>query len=346
MAGERSFSPEEKHVFETLFNTHDFEKLKEIEKRPQDFWLERKEHLDGATISHEEFCAIYTEKAKNCLQERIAQARHQPWFHQDINTISSILESHLEKDDPLFKDMQLGLYSLACDYMLTPDDIELQAMQSFPLMTITIHAMIPALRPLSWQKIQDKKRWLTPPDGKFAIFDSLVMLGQNCYLCAAAEDFKRWAHFTAHFGQLRGSFNTLNHDNIHAEMQERIILELSKVGISGEAYFQQCYNPTNLTTNNLIGLCQQTLGCFCNFHEEPSNNEAFKPGDINSLLFPTAPGLLDEGFLNIVPYFAQIPPDYDWKTKPLPFVPLDSTAVHKTLLDWRDQYCSFGRTLL
>ena len=366
MASERSFSFEEKQLFDTLFNTHNFEKLKEIEKNPGKFWHERQERLGRTTMSHEDFCAIYTEKAKNSLQKRIAQTQHEPtyhpvdnkhlwairtppkelWFHPDINVISATLESYLEKDDPLFQDMQLQLYSLACDYMSTPTDSGLFGIKTEDRVRTMIKVFIPRLRPLSSQTLQNKKRWLTTTNGKCAIFDKLVMLGQDRYLCTTPEDYDQWAYFSTRFDQFRGSFDASHYKNLQAQSQERVTTELERIGISGQKYFQLCYSPENLITNNLVELCRQTLGCFCNFHEEPFDTKAWCPNDRQSLLFPTATDLLDEGLLEIVPYLAQIPPDYDWKTKPLPFVRLSQEKVHRTLLDWRDQYCSAGKGFL
>ena len=363
----RSFSVNEKELFDKLFNTHDFDKLLEIERNPGKFWREKQEHLAHATMSHEDFCAIYTEKAKDCLQYRIAQAQNDPvfqsehselfanlvgtlnprnlWF-KDRDSINAILKNSLEENNPLFKDMQLQLYSLACDYMLTPTIPEGIGIKEKGSTILLIELLTPQLRPLSSQTLQNKKRWLTTTNGKCAIFDKLVMLGQNRYLCVAPENIHCWCCFTARTGEFKGGFDTPHYNNVQAEKQERITKELEKVGISRQEYFQKCYNPENLTTNNLIGLCQQTLGCFCNFYEEPFDTRSWRSGDKQSLLFPTSTGLLDGDLYRIIPYLAQIPPDYDWQTKPLPYSGLSLKQHHSTLLSWRDQYCSAGLKLL
>ena len=341
----RSFSREERGAFDTLFGTHSFAKITEIAERPTDFWFERKEYLNQATIPHEEFCAIYTQKAQEFLTKKIAHSVNKPWF-QNIDLLEEVLQRHLAPSEPFYTDLRLHLYTLACDFMHLPSRFNGNGVATEQGTGIMLTRNIQAMQPLVSSNLQKKKKWFICPSGKFAIFDSMVMRHQGDYLCAAQSTFENWLHFKSHYGLFYGCRGVVNHDNLHAERQENIANELFRVGISAQEHFNACYSPIKLVTHNLIGLCQQTLGCFCNFHEEPATLNSFIPGDKQSLLFPTGAQLTDEGFLDIVPCFSHVPPDHDWKKKPLPFTQESMSKTHDSLLRWRNKYCSAGLKFL
>ena len=345
LGASRTFTHQEEHVFDTLFSTHNFEKITEIEERPGNFWYERKDYLDGATIPHEEFCTIYTQKAQQCLKNQMVKA-HRPSWLKDPSTLDDLLTDLANPKEHFHPDLRLYLHAVVCDYMHTPNKTKFTNIKTERGIRKILHEYKQNLQKVVTPSLQKKKKWLTLPDGKFSIFDSMVMLTQGYYLCAAKESFDLWLNFSSHYDYFNGSLGVINHDNVHAEKQEELAKALSAWGISMQAYRCLCHNPTNLVTNNLVGLCQQTLGCFCNFHEEPSGKDAFTPESPKSLIFPNANALLDDGFLDIVPCFSHVPPGHDWKIAPLSFVQEDARTTHATLLRWRDQYCSAGNRFL
>ena len=342
----RYFDTEEGHAINAIFGTRSAQEAKTIEANPGEFWHERAGKLKDDAITHQEFCHIYIKDAQEHIAKKIAQSGQRPWFAEP-SAIEELIIEGTDDRDPFFLELMTFSHALACDHTNDPNDANRMVAKSVESMQIFIEDMKTFLTNNRVTKdLQDKQRWLVVPEGQFSMFDSMVMLGQGFYLGSVYDDPNLRMHSYAHNNSFYGWLGALNHDSLHAHKQNILAQELLKFSISAQEYINACFAPTNLVANDLVSLGQQTLGCFCNFHEEPSVNGAFSPEDKQSLLFPMSPVLSDDGFLRIVPYFSHVPKNHNWWVQPLPAVNEPALRTHATLLRWRAQYCSAGLQFL
>ena len=339
----RELSKEEAYAFRSLYGTDDMATLIAIEKDPQKFWREREAALmkKGATLSHLEFCEKLVQEAQKCLLERLPSLEGGKRFSE----IDDMIEGLLPKISPLWPNIRARYYAFLCDEVHKSRSEAVFASQETLAGKVqsTIDHSLKMTGPYN-----AKVCWKISKDGQFSVLDYLILRSKGYYLCGAPTNVQDWFGFSVHAGALEGWEGLLMHDSYSHSLQAYTVdYSLRKFRISGQAYFNQCCNPEEFVSDDLIAVSQKIQGVFYQFHELPSINFSFETSHVNSLIFPKSVQLTDSGFLDITPYFMNVPLGYDWHENPLrgPSQDLSRSTVHKALLGWRAQYCFFGLEL-
>ena len=338
----RTLSNEEGHAFLSLYNTTDMQELMNIENNPQEHWHKRKHALlEGPerAMTHKEFCEKRVQDAQEYLAQKYAQSQDKPWFVENDEAIDDILTEFINEEHFCFPHARVTLYALACDYSYNPEKApfhlnDLSRLKNFSEFAIN-----------RWSPISDvcnkKMLWTVSPKGFFAMFDSLVVQSEGFNLGSAASSIPAWCASGSHGGIFFGAYKALYHDcEAHTYRQNLWGKALQQYGISEQDICNACNNPEALAANNIVTLSQQVQGRFYHFHEIPSLS--YKPQELpcHRLLFPQESLLTDPGFLDITPYFADVPITHDWRKNPLPKAQWTDprTTTHAKLLHWSDVY--------
>ena len=377
-AGEPELSPNVADALESIWGVRDIPSLFRIAENPQVFWHERaKELLEGPTraITHLEFCEQYTADAKVYIAQKLADRVDAPWF-KDPEAIDEVIKHYISADHPAFFPVRFNFYTFACDYIrdlygplptqrtvcgppLSPDSIKniqdkSRKMREFRQMCFeskaNFHVSLSVAKKedfssFCWES-QDMLRWKVVPGGKFCFVDSLILLSKDLYLCSVSTDFEERANSYEHNGQFTGWYGPYDHDALsHVGLLELISEDIGKHGVDYKKYVKDCCNPKDLVAGNLIALSLQMQAWFNQFHELPSAEGTFSKDDVFSMLFPRVSALIDPGFMLIVPYFLNPPPNDDWATlTPLRSCSYDTANAY--LMSWCRQYCYKGVWLL
>ena len=344
-AAERSrLEDSEATAFRALFGTSDIVELKAIEANPAAHWEHRKRALlygPNKVIPHSEFCKQFVKEAQQETLRILAQDGSSPWF-KDFTKLDAIIEKHLSEDHPLFHNARALYYGYACDCTY-------KRMHRFSLLS-TSHDFDTSFERWADEFSKDfshefnrRIQWqILPGNGNFPIFDGLVMRSENIYLCSIPQSYQYRHAFSTHENRYRGWSGLISHDPLtHARQQYILDKRLQDKGISAQDQFHLCCQPSSLIENNISLLAQQSQGNFYHFHELPAAENSYSKQTVDSMLFPTADRLLDEGFMQITPVFMG---EEDTlakrlKTAPPSTVCVSATDVHETLLSWRNIYC-------
>ena len=337
-------------AFKAIFGTSDIQKLQAIEKDPAAYWDEREKALKEA-MTHRKFCEIYTQESQNFIQAESAQTGYVPWFCRWPDKIEQHAKERIGEDDPAYPTAVAFFTALACDHMRDPMREGLNKMR-LEMDFDTMLDQFKKPRELS-HELNERLRWIICDHAEFSIFDSLIMLSNQEYLCGAAP-FHQRMHYQSHQKpdgsyQFWGAHGALIHDVVaHARKQLLLERTLCEKGISHHKYFKKCWNKKSLVKNDIFALAEQNLGCFYNFHELATVNGAWNTDNLRSLIFPKTRYLTDMGFFQIIPYFtAYKSPGFDWRKTPVKPLSMDDAQAHKTLLHFRLKYCgAHGEAIL
>ena len=338
----RVLSDEEGHAFLSLYNTTDMQELMNIENNPQEHWHKRKHALlEGPerAMTHKEFCEKRVQDAQEYLAQKYAQSQDKPWFVEDDEAIDAILTEFINEEHFCFPHLRANIYAFVCDYSCNPSEAGVSFDHPERLNYFTQMAVG------CWPPIADvcnkKMLWTVSPKGFFAMFDALVVQSEGFNLGSAASSIPMWCASRSHGGVFLGAYKALYHDcEAHTYRKDLWGKALQQYGISGQDICNACNNPEALAANNIVTLSQQIQGRFYLFHEIPS--VITQPHELPCcrLLFPEVRLLTDPGFLDITPYFADVPITHDWRKNPLPKAQwIDPhTTTHAKLLHWSDIY--------
>ena len=339
----RALTHEEARAMRAIWDTSNMDELLAIAHNPQQHWENRKKDLleKGATMSHNEFCRQYTADAKKRLQINAAQRERWGdailWLHEP-DVLEGLLKPFVPESHDMFADTLCYFYARACDYALKEEE-------KIPMRTAEDTRKFMQKMALEMAESYEKKflgrvRWSFLPDGKFSLFDSLVMRSCGYYYCSAPSDYTQRDLFLSHMGFFSGWFGIRWHDlNTHSLLIYDIDNELSKFGVTEKDYFAGCINPGALAPGNIITLSHQILANFYQFHEYPATKRAFKDRSLFDLLFPSLDTIIDEGFRDIVPYLMEVPLEHDLSTTPLKRVRANDKDINDALEAWRHLYC-------
>ena len=342
LAETRPLSEGESFAFNAVFGTSDMKKLLEIEKNPAAYWEEREKALQDEAVTHIEFCKRYTQEAKAFIKAEALKTNYQPWFVCDPNGLEEVIKADIPESHPAYPTAVALFTAIACDHMCDPTRESTQFLLSFENLCIKI-ANFKADNDIS-HELNQRQRWVIRDKAECSLFDSLIMLSNQEYLCAAAPLHQRMdyrAHRRNGAYLFWGYHGSIRRDSVnHAFKQHLLERCLRKHGVSSCDYFRRCWNKKGLIKNDIFALAEQSLGCYYNSHELPSVNGAWSAGDLESLIFPRTESLTDDGFLPIVPYFAMPRhPNFDWKTTELQPRAMDDAQTHGALLYLRSKYC-------
>ena len=329
----------------------DVEAAKAIARNPQEYWEKRKAALtaEGATIPHVEFCYRYAKEALRTLtclswplrEERLASRRGRLigsgmkwWVARFPEQIEVILRKNLSDESPMFPNALAYFCAKACDELWKEELSVFASKESF----------VEAIKELSSSllcsdishEFNQKLRWQVIEGGSFPIFDSLVMAGEDLYLCSVPPRKAR-KRFSAHDGEVVGWYGAFKHDTIlHAFNQYRIAKGLESFSIKALDVFNSYCSPALLVRDDIVKLSQQVLACFYKNHELPATG-AFAKHKLYSLLNPSYPALTDAGFVDIVKPFSML--EGACVVKDVHGNDLPMLSTHRVLMKWVDEYC-------
>ena len=361
MHAERPLLEGEARAFHMLYGTTDIHKIKEIEKNPAAYWREREQallHGKDKAVPHREFCAKFVKDAQAFITQTLGLwpwpaptwlntiVSNKPWY-TDFNALDHLLHVTI-KDHPALPTVKALAYACIVDDLQDPGSCaeNLKTPQDF---CRHIRAFMAEPGHKITEDLNHKQRWFISEDGVFSLFDSLVMRGNGLYLCGAASHPEKHSDFAAHYRGGKPHFSkwtgVIAHDSVtHALKQEQQANALQALDIDDQEYFDACYAPSNLPQGDIITLSEKTQGVFHNFHEACTVSCALDEDDIFSVAFPSSRSLVDTGFLDITPYFAEknsplMPSPFNWHDCPLLPAALSEEQVHTTLIELRDKFC-------
>ena len=350
LANTRTLSEGEALAFQAVFGTSDMKKLQEIERNPAAYWEERKKALQGETISHLEFCEIYTKYALAYIKDNTPKDGDKPWFCHDPSAIEKTIQLVIPEDHPAYPTAVALYTSLACDHLRQPTSAlfpDISTKEKLLRQVSVFNLFATFLK----DDFNTRQRWVIRDNANFSLFDSMVLFSEKQYLCGALANNREG--FFAHLSSMddaddnpnppifNGIFGPIMHDTIsHAMMQYILESHLRRYGISYHQYFRRCWNKKTLVKNNIMRLAQDTAGCFYNFHELSSAVGAWDAKKVPSLIFPESECLTDMGFCKIVRYFKEQDDDFDWHTQEIkPYDFKSSDEVNATLVSWKTRFC-------
>ena len=347
-----------------------------------DFWFQEegaiesvlKEFFEEGSHNFQDLLCAFYARACDCMHVKVGICPHvKPAIIEQVFLVSNQTEllNHPALCDIRSQVISLGiLHNQRCEYRTPSGDryrfdgceagegifchIVKQTGDNTSLQVEQKEAVCEALRCNHYKAVQgitksflSRLRWQSLEDGKFSMFDSLVMQSLGYYLCGFFSDPKKRYLFSAHNGQFWGWAGVRQHDvNGHAMHLYELEKCRAEIGVPEQKYFNACCNPEALNSGNLVTMSQQVLSWFQQFHELPATIHCFANLPTLSLIFPTNDTLSDPGFRDVVPYFMHVPLEYDWRAAPLKKADVDERKIHNTLLAWRGQYCVQGRYFL
>lgn len=365
----RDLSKGEEDALYAVWGIRSIQAFIELEKNPQDFWEKRSDEIFSGpkrAITHLDFCLRYIADAKAHIARKLQKIDSPPPWFQTENAIEDVLKGYIEQDDPQFFYALATIYAAACDYtqtlhcgaslpakILRQDKERIQALASQKALRAKIansaQRHFTDLIPISHKHI----RWKILPGGLFPIIDGLIAQSQGIFLCSVDESCEGRDAFSVHGGQLQQWSGAHTHDAfVHSSNEEAISILLKRFGLSSQTAFDICCNPNTLATGDLMTMTEQVLTWFHHFHEIPAEPYSFDHADRRntfSFIFPRTTTLLDEedeGLRALIPYFAQRPPGFNWRTTPLQKKPMSYGVIRDVLCCWRFQYCFQGVFLL
>lgn len=361
-----TFSPSE-HVPRTLaegeafalgavFGTKNMPELLKMEADPAAYWEKRAKALQNETISHSEFCQTYTREAEWFLKTPMLHnvLAEKPWFYHNIEAIEATVTSKIPKDHPAYQTAVTFFTTCACDYLWKPHLFPWMATQESLAQNIDVFLKERGKLPADFY---ERLRW-TRSKEEPSIFDHLIMMGNQEYLCHAITLRKKVG-----FEVDPAPNNTLNwvgleegdeccltgfNDPIffdalfYPQGQYSLQRCLRSYGLSQQHYFEQCWNKNGLIKNDIVCLAEQALGCFYQFRELPAFVDTWSSDNVHSCIFPDTEDFKDPRFLEIVPYFR--PKDrgrlFNFRTDALEHVDMDASRVNSLLRCFRSKYCA------
>ena len=356
LVGSRELAKGEADALHTVWGVRGMQALSDLEGNPKKFWQETETKLfesKSRALNHFEFCQWFTPKIKKLLAQKLTEVETQPWFAGDI--IEELLKKYIPEDSPTFSCALATYYAIAYDYTLIYLTHEADNLERSDIKARVALYTSKRLFEECTKKEQERGfcniiplchkalLWQIVPGGFFSFFESLVARSKGYHLCSVSSNPDDWVLFCAHNGTFRLCSGMQDHDAFtHAINTCVLASHLKLLGISDQDHFKACCNPDALTAGNLITMTHQVQAWFTQFHEIPSQNNSYDTHNFASLLFPGSHYLSDPGFLEVTPYFAKLPADYDWRKKPLQKEHLDHRSTQGTLLAWRALYCFQG----
>ena len=352
-ANERAFTPDEEKALYSLWGLKGAQSYAELEDNPIKFWEDTEKKLfEGPERlkNHLEFCHWFAPTIKKHLTEKLSGLESKPWFTG--NTIEDMLKVHLQEDSPEFYYALTTCYTLVYDYTcvhITKDAVLekegsrlnlekwCKTQENFRIMLSSAQrdhfkALIP--------ECHETLRWQITPGGLFSFFDSLVARRKGFQLCSISSNPSDWIHFSVHHQQFTLCSGVQDHDVYgHAISAHKLEKALANHNVLAQELFDACCYPEALATGDLMTMSQQVQAWFIQFHEAPSQKDAWDQTNLASLLFPGRSSLSDPGLKDITPFFVNIPSEYNWRKAPLQRAKMKDYEVQGTLLSWRSLYC-------
>ena len=337
----RTLDKGEGRAFKVVLGLCDVQKLIEVEDDVQAFWVERASALRLSVKPHLEFCEMLVQEAKDFLEE--AKSPLNPWF-MERGSIENVITRVIPEDSPLFPNARAYFYAQACDFVCDQAPYSPRTIHMYRVNTMIdkVHFFVEKYKKIS-HEFNKKVFWQVLPDGRFSLFDSLVMRSQGGYLCGIVKDPKKRFGSEFHLGHFVDWHGFLEHDCfVHALRQYLFAQALEEFGVSEQDYFDACCNKKTLCKGNIITLAQQSQGWFYRFREIESNQGSdFTDQAADDLLSWTTSSLADSGFCAVTPYFLDTPEGHNWREKPLKKAAgsEEQSEVHAALLRWAEEYC-------
>ena len=340
LASVRSLNVDEAYAFQCLYGTGDMETLISVERDPVRFWSEREEALQapGATITHTEFCKKFVQEAQEHIAQNCDHSKGKASF-RDGEAVDEVLQSVLCDDHPAWPTVQALFYGRACDQLSSRNLRNKEFSVSEKELTELVQG-----NDIITEDFNEAQRWLSDPCEEFAIIDNVIMYRLGMYLSSAGAPEGRCnyqSHPQRNAFLFSGWEGIIEHDALsHAVQEYKRDCALETLGVSPTELVKRYCGPEHIVPGDIITQSQQHLGWFYNNHEMASEEGAYDPGVLETVLFPYAPNLTDKSFSKIMPFFVK---KADWKKTALD--PIDTSWMlmsHAHLLRWRNTHCMNG----
>ena len=356
LATYRDLNQGEADALYAIWGVRDVPSLMALEENPEKFWQETEYKLFESAnkpLTHLDFCKWFIPKIKEKLAQKIEVLEKKPWFAGDI--IEGILKRHYEECSPNFYYALTTCYAHIYDYTVIFLNREKKfIVNRLPIICSTKKSFEQFLSATLDEPTLDEPRirliprccetllWQIKQGGEFSFIESLIAQSKGFKLCAISPNPADWDRFSSHRGEFALCSGILDHDAFgHGDNIFAIASNLEQYQISAQGQFNACCNPKALAAErNLITMSHKVQAWFTQFHEAPSQVDSFDPNNQTSLLFPGKKYLSDVGLLKITPYFAHLPLEHHWHTKPLPKADMLHSDIQGTLFAWRSLHCT------
>ena len=344
----RTLDEGEGSAFLAVWGVDNVEALMRIQKDLPKYWKEREDFLLNSperALTHRAFCRRYVYEAKEYAQKTLASSGRQLWL-QDPESVDALIKEYFEEGSGVFSHVQLLCWASACDYIDRPEFLN-DHMATAQGLRDTMEQEASACceaRPVI-ERLANTLRWTITPNGKFSMFDYLVMRSKKYHLCSVLSNPEERSDACWH-DQFFGWLGAYHHDvSTHAQCAQLFEDASDNHNVSYQNYFDACCNAETLSGGDIVTMSQKVVGCFCQFHEFPSDCEGAEAFPLFWLIFPKMRDVAAD-LHDVAPYFMNVPLDFDWCKKPLHKKRCSSFNIDRSILGWVALSCYYGLRFL
>ena len=312
--------------------------LAKIASNPHEFWEERKAFLSNKKISHDTFCRQYVNDAE-LLMAKVAQNFALPNNLKEndravildlVRKRAITLLTHVQKsDDPISLTACAIFYANLCEnlYKATEANPEviMHAVEDCKNFAANFAAFMQNYEQRQKHFPHERIVWLTNPEARSSLWDSLVLLSQGHFAYTAKTPAKGGENLVTQLSVLAyngailiSSFNPALRQIAHEKT-------LHRAGVSSKHYLLDCLSKQNLITGNLPALARQVQAIYCNFRETVLLTNSHS---LEKLVFPDMMDHIGQQFYAIAPPVFRTPMEQP-----------QISDVTSALITWRNQYC-------